>query len=232
MMGKEPKKKIGLLGGTFDPVHEGHLGMARDLVRIVGLDRVIFIPACQSPHKQNQSSADPAHRLNMLKIALTGRPEFQISEIELERGDISYTCDTLSHFRKQFPGDDLYLIMGADTFKDFSTWKQYQTLLREAHLLVATRPGHIHNLSRQILRPLLDPLSLTYELQKETPGLQVYLCRETGKTLTFCEIQPRDISSREIREKLRGGNTAKNMLPPDVEEYIITHRLYPVNPQP
>lgn len=225
-------KTIGILGGTFDPVHLGHLGLARDVQKQLGLDAIWFIPAWRSPHKQDQTPADPAHRMNMLKKALAPYPEFQISEIELDRRDISYTIDTLKKLHRDHPEKEWTLILGMDTFRDFVSWKNAGDILRNTNLAVATRPGFPEDLIPATLQTLAADLGLNYQMAPAGGGIQTCLCPESDKKIIFCEIHPADISSRQIREALRQGKTPKKMLPPEVEEYIMEHLLYQANPQP
>lgn len=226
----DKKEKIGILGGSFDPIHLGHLGLARDVLKQLNLDAIWFIPAWLSPHKQDQTPADAAHRLHMLTQALAPFPKFQVSEIELDQKGVSYTIDTLTALQKRFPDREWFLILGMDAFRDFSSWKNVREILQSVHLTVATRPGYPddpHNLPS-----LLDRLPLSYALGREQNGVQTCHCGESEKTISFCEIEPLDISSNEIREKIQRGQPVKKMLPPQVEGYIMTHRLYQANPQP
>lgn len=225
MTKNSPKKKSGLLGGTFDPITLGHLGLAQDVLEQLNLDRIWFIPAWQSPHKQDQPPTDANHRLNMLKEALAPYSHFEISEIELNQKKVSYTINTLTTLQNQHPDTEWYLILGMDTFRDFATWKNVREILEKVHLAVATRPGY-SDLSPKILQAMMDNLPLSYQLHRQTNGVQTYLCQETGKTLVFCEIKPLDISSSEIRERVKSGLSVKKMLPPEIERYIMAHLLY------
>jgi nicotinate-nucleotide adenylyltransferase len=133
--------KSGILGGTFDPVTLGHLGLARNIQEKMNLDRIWFVPAWKSPHKQDQPTTDACHRSNMLKEALAPYPDFEISEIELNREEVSYTIDTLIELQSRYSDTEWYLILGMDTFQEFSTWKNVREILEKVHLAVATRPG-------------------------------------------------------------------------------------------
>lgn len=227
MTTKNPLRgKAGILGGTFDPITLGHLGLARSIQRRMNLDRVYFIPAWHSPHKQDHPPIDAGHRLNMLKEALASYPDFEISEIELDQKEVSYTTDTLTTLQSQHPNNEWYLILGMDTFQGFATWKNVRKILEKAHLAVATRPGYSNNLTPKTMQAMMDDLPFSYQLHRQTNKLQTYLCQETGKTLVFCDIEPLDISSSEIRERIQSGLSVKKMLPPEIERYIMTHLLY------
>jgi len=232
MTKKSSKNKSGILGGTFDPVTLGHLGLARDIQEKVNLDRIWFIPAWQSPHKQDQLPTDASHRLSMLKEALASYPHFEISEIELNHKEVSYTINTLTTLQNQYPEIEWYLILGMDTFQDFATWKNVREILESVHLVVATRPGYSKGLASKTLQAMMDNLPFSYQLHRQANGVQTYLCQETKKTLLFCDIEPRDISSSEIRERIKCGLSVKNMLPPEIERYIMAHHLYQANPRP
>ena len=231
-MKNSPKEKSGILGGTFDPITLGHLGLARDIQKKMNLDRLWFIPAWQSPHKPDPPLTDAGHRLNMLKEALATYPNFEISEIELNQKRVSYTVNTLTTLQNQHLDNEWYFILGMDTFRDFATWKNVRKILESVHLAVATRPSYPNDLPPKTLQALMDDLPFSYQLHRQANEVQVYLCEETGKTLVFCDIEPLDISSSEIRERIKCGLSVKKMLPPEVERYIMTHRLYQANPRP
>jgi nicotinate-nucleotide adenylyltransferase len=225
------KDKSGVLGGTFDPITLGHLGLAREIQEKMNLDRVWFIPAWQSPHKQDQPPSEANHRLNMLKIALAPYPQFEISEIELHQKKVSYTINTLTTLQNQHPDTEWYLILGMDTFQGFATWRNVRKILERVHLVIATRPGYSNSLSPKTLQALIDDLPFSYQLQSQTNETHTYLCEKTEKTLVFCDIEPLDISSSETRDRIKSGLSVKKMLPPEIEGYIMAHHLYQANPR-
>jgi nicotinate-nucleotide adenylyltransferase len=231
-MNSSARQKSGILGGTFDPVHLGHLGLARDVLETMHLDRVWFIPAWRSPHKPDRVLAGADHRLNMLKEALAPFPKFQISEIELRQKEISYTINTLTALHQRHPGQDWYLILGMDTFRNFASWKQVREILHKVHLVIVTRPGYPDGSTPTALPSLMKNLPVTYQLDRAADGTQTFLSRETEKTMVFCGIEPLDISSSNIRSRIKARLSVKKMLPPEVERYIMTHLLYQANPQP
>ena len=232
MTKNSPKEKAGILGGTFDPVTLGHLSLAQNIRIKMNLDRVWFIPAWQSPHKQDRPPTDASHRLNMLKAALPAYPDFEISEIELNQKEVSYTINTLTKLQSQRPDTEWYLILGMDTFRDFGTWKNVREILKGVHLAVATRPGYPNDLSQKSLQAMVANLPFSYQPEQKADEAQIYHCRETGKTIVFCDIEPLDISSSEVRQRIRSGLSIKKMLPPEVERYIISNHLYQENPRP
>ena len=134
--------KIGILGGTFNPIHIGHLILAEEAREKLGLDRVIFVPAYFPPHKENSDIAPARERLAMVKIAIRGNKNFLASDIEIKRDGRSYTIDTIKEFKKRYPGDELYFIIGSDLLKYLDEWKDLSEIIRMVEFIVATRPGY------------------------------------------------------------------------------------------
>ena len=134
-------KRIGIFGGTFDPPHKGHLAIAEQAIKQLGLDSVYFVPAYIPPHKQQHSSTTAQHRMRMLKLAVRGRKKYRVSALELKRGGISYTIDTLKAFKQRFPHIDFVLILGADNLLQFQSWKSPKTILQLSSLAVYKRKG-------------------------------------------------------------------------------------------
>lgn len=236
-MGQNKTERVGVLGGTFDPVHNGHLGIAAEARETFDLDRVLFVPANISPHKQQRTITAPHHRVNMLRLGIQSEPAFTVSEIEIERAGVSYTVDTLKTLETLHPTADLFLIVGIDSFKDMGGWKNPRRLLECYNIIIGTRPGH----ALENLDALIDELSGGgYVAQAATArenkgGGKNRLCYQhcrTGKILFFFEITPYDVSSSEIRRNVRYNKEIKNMLPPEVEHYIIKHQLYQAEPSP
>jgi len=134
--------KIGILGGTFNPVHIGHLILAEEAREKLGLDKVIFVPANLPPHKDNGDIAPAPFRLTMLKLATKGNKRFYVSDIEIKRQGRSYTIDTLKEFKRKYPGDDLYFIIGSDLLKYLDEWKDLNEINKMVKFITATRPGY------------------------------------------------------------------------------------------
>ncbi len=134
--------KIGILGGTFNPIHIGHLILADEVREKLSLDKVIFVPTYIPPHKQNSEVAAADERLRMVKAAIKGNKFFKTSDIEIKRKGPSYTVDTMEALNKKFPGEELYFITGSDLLKYLDEWKDFQELLRLVKFVVATRPGY------------------------------------------------------------------------------------------
>ena len=133
--------RIGLLGGSFNPVHNAHLRIAGEAQAACGLDRVIFIPAADPPHKPVAGGVSFEHRAKMVGMAIAGRPDFEMSTVEAEREGKSYSIDTIRTFRERFPEDELFFIIGGDSFLEIGTWHRYDDILRSCTLIVVERPG-------------------------------------------------------------------------------------------
>lgn len=148
-------KKVGVLGGSFDPVHHGHLLLARAALEELGLDQILFVPAALSPHKVGAAPTSAEHRLRMLELALAGEPRFRIAPNELRRPAPSYTVDTLRELRAALPGTEFHLLIGADNVEKFHTWREADTLPTLARIAVLDRaggaPAHAHPVVRRCI---------------------------------------------------------------------------------
>jgi nicotinate-nucleotide adenylyltransferase len=196
---------IGILGGTFDPVHNGHLEIAREVKESLVLDRVLFVPAGRSPFKVDYDVTPAEKRLEMLRLVLRNYPEYFISNIEVERPGISYTVDTLAKLRRQYDADDeLYFILGWDSLEEFGSWREPARIIELAALVAVPRPGWT--------RP--DP----GELNKLVPGISL--------RITFLEKPEIDISSTAIREMVARGQPIDHLVPQPAAEYIKKQALY------
>ncbi len=197
-------KRIGIYGGSFDPVHNGHLHLAEVAKKRLMLDAVIFVPTYVSPFKQGKTGAARGHqRLEMLRLALEDQPGLGVSDYELLQEGVSYTIYTLRHFRQQYPEDQLVLLMGSDMFLSFDRWYCWQELMTLAELGCIAR----------------TPEDAAW-VEKQAEKLSAY-----GSAQVFCEeILP--LSSTEIREKLKKGADCSCYLPKKVVQYIGAHHLY------
>ena len=194
--------KIGVLGGTFDPVHNGHLAAARAAMDCAGLDRVLFIPSAQPPHRP-AAVAGPDARVEMTRLAIDGEAAFQVSDIEVRRGGPSYTADTLAALRAAFPGDELFLILGWDAAKLFSSWHEPHTVKRLARVVIVSRPGTSSPDFQQLAAAGLKP-----------------------EDVVLCLRPTPDVSGSALRSAIRAGRPITGEVPAAVERFITTHRLY------
>ncbi|MFH1218077.1 MAG: nicotinate-nucleotide adenylyltransferase [Pseudomonadota bacterium] len=211
-------KKIGLFGGTFDPVHNGHMAVARAVLDQLELDILYFIPAATPPHKADQFITSFDHRLAMLRLALQDEPRFVVSDIEGLRSGPSYTIDTLSQFcRKLGAGVDLFFIIGLDAFAEITTWKGYRELLERSSFVVIDRPSHgNHDLKEVVAGSFPD-------YQEDGPGIW---WKEGGKRIISLSMEPVAVSSSMVRDVLRKGLAVENFIPPAVVSYLLSEHLY------
>ena len=196
--------RLGVLGGTFDPVHRGHLALAGAARDELGLEQVLFVPAGQPWRKTGQEIGANEDRLAMLCLALEGDPSFQIATLELERSGPSYTADTLEALAAQRRGDEMYFIVGQDALADLPNWVRPERILELARLAVARRP----EVSAEALE----------EAQRRVPALR--------ERVVWLKMPPVEVSATEIRERVRRGQPIRGMVPAAVADYIRQHGLY------
>lgn len=205
-MAETAATKLGIFGGSFDPVHLGHTSLALDAMEQAGLEKVIFVPAKQQPFKLEKKTAPGADRLNMLQLALAGKPGLEISEYELNEDRISYTFLTMRAMRKRFGNDvKLYFITGTDAFLNIERWKEAPEMLTEYAYLIGTRPGY----KTAELDACIDRVARDYNTEvRRVDNTQI------------------DVSSTEIRSRMEAGLPAGDLLSAEVERYIREHGLY------
>jgi len=199
--------RVGVFGGTFDPVHFGHLILAEQAREQGQLDQVWFIPAARPPHKREDELTRFDYRAEMLTLAIAGNPAFRILELEKERPGPSYTVDTLAELRSRTPDTDFWLLIGSDTLEDLGSWHERQRLPELAGLLVMPRPGHA----------VADVERARQELGV-TPGAEL--------RMHVLEVPQIDISSRDLRRRAAAGRSLRYLLPRAVEVYIREKHLY------
>lgn len=194
--------KIGILGGTFDPIHVGHLAAARVAIECAGLDRVLFIPSATPPHR-GPADASADERLAMARLATAGESRFEVSDVEVRRGGKSFTSETVRALKRSHPHDELFLILGWDAARLFSTWHEPDRIRADASVIVIGRPG--------TEAPAVDDL--------KAAGL------DPARTVLCLGGTP-DISGSELRASLAHGESTGDCLPPAVEQYIADRNLY------
>jgi nicotinate-nucleotide adenylyltransferase len=199
----EQRQRIGVLGGTFDPVHNGHLHIGDALRTALDLDGVLWVPAGRPPHKSDQIVSSDKDRLAMLDLALAGSAIDEISTIDINRSGPSYTADTLEILAERFPTARLYFLMGEDSLRDLSTWHHPERILRVAELAVAGRPGVDTDLQ---------------SLEFQVPGVR--------KRVHVVPTEEMAISSSDIRRRVRENQSIRGLVPANVEAYIQNHGLY------
>lgn len=196
--------RIGILGGTFDPIHIGHIELAEAVCRRLGLDKVIFIPACLPPHKLGQHYASAKDRLAMTELAVAGRARLEVSDMEIRRSGISYTIDTVRELRVLYPEEELYFIIGADSVAQLYTWHYIQEMLYMVVFVGAGRPGYAG---------VMDEVRRT-------------LGEEAVERILLLDTPEIDVSSTEIRRRIASAESLEGLVPPAVEKYIYEHGLY------
>ncbi len=190
--------RLGILGGTFNPVHNGHLVAAQEVREKMDLSRIIFIPSAYPPHKTEEDLASAKHRLNMLKLAIDRKPYFTVNTIEIDRGGKSYSVDTMKEIKKLYKKDTkFFFILGIDAVTEIFTWKDVKVFLSMCELVAVNRPG----------------LSLK-DVSKKLPPVNIVT------------VTPIGISSSLIRERLREGKPIAYLVPEKVEKYIKRYKLY------
>ena len=197
MQGGVQRHRIGVMGGTFDPIHHGHLVAASEAAAVFNLDEVVFAPTGQPVFKQERQVAPAEHRYLMAVIATASNPRFTVSRVDIDRGGLTYTIDTLRDLAASRPQADLYFITGADAMSEIIAWKDADELFALAHFVGVTRPGHP-------LRP---------------PGIE-------GRDVSLLEVPALTISSTDIRRRAQTGHPIWYLVPDGVVQYISKHSLY------
>jgi nicotinate-nucleotide adenylyltransferase len=216
--------RIGLLGGTFDPVHNGHLRAALDVCERFGLDQCILVPSAVPPHKDGRRVAEVKDRLEMARIAAAGDSCLTVSDVEALRQGPSYTIDTVRHFLSMLSGsDELFLLLGIDAFLEIDTWYQWKTLLEVVAMIVMSRPD-VGQSSQQakLARFLLEHVDKGYRFDKSREG---FFCK-TRPPVYFLPVTKLEISSSDIRRRIGEGRSIRFLLPGAVERYIREKGLY------
>jgi len=199
--------KIGVLGGSFDPVHMGHLSIAEEAREAFRLDRVVFVPAAKPPHKGGATAAPAADRLRMVELAVAGNPAFIVSDVEMRRDGPSYTIDTLDEIQRMYPEMSVYFIVGADSLAELHNWHRAGDLVRRFDFLIIGRPG-------------APGVSLDGLKEKFGPEAARRLDANYLRSGFF------ELSATEIRERARAGRSIRYLVPRAVERYILARGLY------
>jgi nicotinate-nucleotide adenylyltransferase len=196
--------RIGVLGGTFDPIHHGHLSVAEECRHRLKLDRVLFLPAGDPPHKRGKKITQAKHRVAMVEMAIASNPAFALSRIDVDRPGPSYTIGALDELRARHPDAKLWFLMGGDSLADLLTWHHPERLIELARVAATNRPG----------APKPDPKALDPKL----PG--------ASKRIDVVDIPWLDISGSGLRQRVARGQPIKYLLPEAVERYVLENDLY------
>lgn len=198
-------RKIGIFGGTFHPIHIGHLVLADQAMAQYQLSQIWFMPSKRPPHKQSHQLCEDEHRKNMVRLAIESNPAFQLCEIEFEREELSYTSDTLKLLQERYPEDEFYFLMGGDSVMYLDAWHEPAEIFRLAHILASSRT----DISREQIDEKLLMLRQQY-----------------GARIDFVDMPNIDVSSHEIREGVADGKPVRYYLTEKVYQYIIENRLF------
>lgn len=214
-------RRIGLFGGTFDPVHLGHLRAAEDVRSRLGLDRILLIPSNVPPHKRRPGMASAADRLAMVRSAVRGCPGLAASDLEVASPRTSYSIHTLVKIRKLYPSARLHFLLGADAFLEIKTWREWRRVLDQCIFIVMTRPGSSLKAARAVLEPeYRDRMAAVRNAAEAETRIQA------GKTILFLRIEALPISSTGIRQRIREGRSIEGLVPRAVAARIKSAELY------
>lgn len=202
------KQKVGIMGGTFNPIHYGHLLLGECAREQFGLDKVLYMPLKKPPHKDAREIVSDIHRVQMIQLAIENNPYFELSTLELERMGTTYTVDTVTYLTKQYPENEYYFIIGADSLFQFETWKDPDKVLSLVHVLAATRDGILFS-----------------KVEKQAE----YLMKKYHGDIALIKFSTVDISSSVIRKKCKGNESIRYLVPLEVEKYIKDNKLYTIS---
>jgi nicotinate-nucleotide adenylyltransferase len=214
---------IGVFGGTFDPIHLGHLRTALELYETLRLKEIRLFPSAIPPHRE-QPVASAEQRLAMVRLAVKGQTGFLVDDRELHREGPSYTVNTLRSLREEFPHQPLCLILGADAFLGLDTWHCWQDIPDLAHLVVVHRPGWELPYSKGRSADVSEHLTALL-VQRKVQGAS-QLARQSAGSILFCTVTQMDISSSGVRHLISSGRSPRYLLPDDVLDYIAKEAIY------
>jgi len=219
--------RVGLFGGTFNPIHFGHLRAALEVKEGFGLDQVFLIPAAVPPHKGRTGVAAAEDRLRMIELAVEGGSGLMVSDVEIKRSGPSFTIDTVRYFRQSLAADtDIFLVMGLDAFLEIDTWKSFRDLLVLVPVIVLSRPdaaGCSGDRDEQIVQGFIQSKLSPDGTVCEGPAG----CKAPGlEPITVFQVTALDISSTRVRERVREGRSIRYLVPSNVRQYITSKGLY------
>jgi nicotinate-nucleotide adenylyltransferase len=198
------ERRLGIMGGTFDPIHFGHLVAAQETAAVLNLERVLFVPTAQPPHKVGELVSPVEHRVTMVSIAIANNPRFELSTIELERGGLSYTVDTARELRRRHPHHELYFIIGMDSLAELPSWHDPEGILEIARIAAVYRSGwevvDLEELDRQV--------------------------RGAAERVSIVPIPGLDISSTDLRDRIIAGRPLRYLMPDPIVAYIAEQALF------
>ena len=216
-------KRIAFYGGSFDPVHDGHLTIARKLSEIFRLDEFVFIPAFHAPHKKDKKPTSAFHRYAMLALATAAEPQIRISGMEIEAPERPFTFETLTRLKNELPDARIFFVMGADSWQDITTWREWEKVLTLVNIIVVTRPDYeigFSHVTEEIRQRIVDWRDGGQ--QQDDSRFTIHDSR-----IFITDAVQIDISATEIREKIRDGKGGwQEFLPTEVIKYVVKYGLY------
>lgn len=215
------KERVGLFGGTFDPIHCGHIRAAEEVLKRFSLDKILFIPSFIPPHKERTGIAPAGDRLRMVELACREEPRFAASSIEVDAGEKSYSIITLEKVKRIYPGAWTFFVLGVDAFLEIETWREYKQVLEECLFIVISRPGYRLGQKDGLLGgPGVKKVHRVSKSEKISDDLL------RSRRIFLLSIPALDISSTEVRRRIERGETIKGLVPDAVGDYIHSHNLY------
>ncbi len=202
---KRTLRRIGILGGAFNPIHNGHLMIAESAREQFALEQVLFIPTGRSPRKHKQKITDIAHRCAMVSTAISDKPYFVLDELEVHSSEVSYTYLTMEKLKENYISSELFFILGADSLFDFESWRNPELILKNCNILAAYR---------------------NYQRQEEFFRQIAYLNEKYSQKFFPLDTPVLEVSSQEIRQRVKDGRTIHHLVPETVKTYILNHKLY------
>ncbi len=220
-------KRIAFYGGSFDPLHNGHLTIARKLIRLFKLDEVVFVPAFHAPHKKDKNPTSAFHRYAMLCLATNGLPNIKISKLELDAPTKPYTVETLLRLKDELTDTQIFFVMGADSWAEITTWREWEKVLTLVNIIVITRPAYpigFTHVTQEIRESIIDLRTKVEHLQSEIWNLELGTKKEQ---IYITDIVNLDISATEIRRKIRENEYDwRELVPNEVAKYIEKYDIY------
>lgn len=221
------KMRIALYGGTFDPPHRGHLNIATRITKLFELDRFVFLPAFHAPHKTESAAAGPFHRFAMLCLATENLPRVYVSDMELRTGERRYTYDTLNEFKSKNPDDDIFFVMGADSWEEIPTWHRWEDLLKLVNFIIVSRPGYSIR-ADHLKNGLHDRVVDLRRLGEAGIKKSLAVGATTGPRIYFTDSVRIRAAATSVRQDIMkdGRLDQRNRLPAKVAKYIEKYDLY------
>ncbi len=217
-------RRVAFYGGSFDPLHDGHLMIARKLTEAFALDEFVFIPAFHAPHKKDKRPTSAFHRFAMLALATENETKLQVSTVELDAPEKPFTVETQAKLINKLPDAEIYFVIGADSWVEITTWREWETVLKQTNIIVVTRPDYkieFSHVTEEIRERIVD-------LRGQVSGQKLEMKNLKPETkIYFTDAVNLDVSATEIRRKIRDGNNDwRELVPDEIAKYIEKYELY------